>query len=370
MIKVLNIISDSNIGGAGRCVLTFLKYFDRDNFGVEVIVPTGSLLIPEINKLGIKTTEVDSIAEKSLSLQGIKALKRAIKSTDCDIVHTHGNMSGRIAARQCGKKVVFTRHSVFPVSPGISKGIGKKINGLVNMHYADGIIAVAEAAKENLTDTGIDGNRVKVILNGVEPQVRASVETVKALRGKYGIYEGDFTVGIMARIEEVKGHIYLIEAAEKIKKSGRKIKVLIIGTGALEDKLKQTVKDKGLEDTVIFTGFIKNVNEILSILDVQANASFGTEATSLSLLEGMSLGIPAVVSNYGGNPGVITDGENGYIFKLCDSDDMAEKLIKLMDDKSVYEYMKKRSVEIFNEKFTAEIYARNIENVYKELMTK
>ena len=84
----------------------------------------------------------------------------------------------------------------------------------------------------------------------------------------------------------------------------------------------------------------------------------------------MSLGIPAVVSNYGGNPGVITDGENGYIFKLCDSDDMAEKLIKLMDDKSIYEYMKKRSVEIFNEKFTAEIYARNIENVYKELMTK
>lgn len=62
-------------------------------------------------------------------------------------------MSGRIAGKQCGKKVVYTRHSVFPVSSKISKGIGKKINGLINMYYADDIIAVAEAAKENLTDS-------------------------------------------------------------------------------------------------------------------------------------------------------------------------------------------------------------------------
>lgn len=367
MIKILNIISDSNIGGAGRCILTFLKYFDRTAFAVKVVVPRGSLLIPEISKLGIKTIEADYIAEKSLSLNGIKELKQIIKASGCDIVHTHGNMSGRIAGKQCGKKVVYTRHSVFPVSPKISKGIGKKINGMVNMHYADDIIAVAEAAKENLTDSGINPKRVKVILNGVEPQKKASDETIIRLKEKYGIRDGDFTIGIMARIEEVKGHIYLIEAAEKVVSQGKRIKVLIIGMGALEEKLKKIVAAKGLEDTVIFTGFIKNVNEVLSILDVQANASFGTEATSLSLLEGMSLGIPAVVSNYGGNPGVITHGENGYIFKLKDSDDMAKYIIKLLDEPETYKYMQKKSVEIFNSKFTAQIYARNIENVYTQL---
>ena len=370
MIKILNIISDSNIGGAGRCVLTFLKYFDRSNFQVKVVVPTNSLLIPEIKKLGIDTIEAEGIAEKSLSRNGIKILKNIIKTSDCDIVHTHGNMSGRIAAKQCGKKVVYTRHSVFPVNPKISKGIGKKLNGIVNMHYADDIIAVAEAAKENLTDSGIDGSRVKVILNGVEPQSKIPKDVSEKIKVLYNIEKNDFVVGIMARIEEVKGHIYLIEAAEKIKKTGRNIKVLIIGTGALEEELKNTVKSKGLEDTVIFTGFIKNVNEILSIIDLQVNASFGTEATSLSLLEGMSLGIPAVVSNYGGNPGVITHGENGYIFRLKDSDDLASYIIKLMDDKDTYDYMKNRSVEIFNQKFTAEIYARNIENIYTELMKK
>ena len=51
MIKVLNIISDSNIGGAGKCVLNFLKYYDRKKFAVKVVVPRGSLLKPEIEKL-------------------------------------------------------------------------------------------------------------------------------------------------------------------------------------------------------------------------------------------------------------------------------------------------------------------------------
>ena len=51
MLKILNIISDSNIGGAGRCLFNFLKYYDRKKFAVKVVVPKGSLLKPEIEKL-------------------------------------------------------------------------------------------------------------------------------------------------------------------------------------------------------------------------------------------------------------------------------------------------------------------------------
>ena len=54
MIKILNIISDSNIGGAGRCLLNFLKYYDRKKFAVKVVVPKGSLLKAEIEKLKTK----------------------------------------------------------------------------------------------------------------------------------------------------------------------------------------------------------------------------------------------------------------------------------------------------------------------------
>ncbi len=370
MIKVLNIISDSNIGGAGRCILNFLKYYDRKNYSLKVVVPRGSLLKEEIEKLGTRVIEADGIADKSFDRTAVKNLVKIIKKQNPDIVHTHGAVSGRIAAKLCGKRIIYTRHSVFPVSPRISHGIGRVLNKAANEFLADEIIAVAEAAKDNLTEGGISENKIKVILNGVEKVERCTENENASAREAYGITPNDFVVGIMARLEEVKGHIYLIEAAERIKKAGKNIKVLIIGTGAIEDKLKGIVKEKNLEDTILFTGFITDVRRILSILTIQANASYGTEATSLALLEGMSMGIPAVVSDYGGNPGVITHGENGFLFRQQDSGDMERYLLKIMEDKALYHYMCERSLEIFQEKFTAEIYARNIEAVYSSAINQ
>ncbi len=229
---------------------------------------------------------------------------------------------------------------------------------------------MADAAKQNLTDGGIAPEKIKVILNGVEQIESISPEEIAQTKQKYHIEENDFVIGILARLNIVKGHKYLIEATEMLKKEGRKVKILIAGTGDMETELKQIVKQKCLDDIVIFTGFLSDVRSFLSVLDLQVNASYGTEATSLALLEGMSLGIPAVVSNYGGNPGVITHGENGYIFESQNSNDLFRYLKKAMDEKEVYEYMQKKSKEIFQQKFTAKMYARNIEKVYEDLFVK
>ena len=369
MLKILNIISDRNIGGAGRCILNFLKYYDRKKFAVKVVVPKGSLLKPEIEKLKTKVIEVDGIADKSFDRKAIGKLNRIIKKENPDIVHTHGTVTGRISGKLCGKKVVYTRHSVFPVSPSIKKALGRMLNKYLNEFLADDIIAVAEAAKENLTEGGIAPEKIKVILNGVEPLQKASQQEIDSMKEKYHISQKDFVIGILARLDAVKGHQYLIEAAQELKKEGRAFKVLIAGTGENEQTLKALVKQKQLEDTVIFTGFLSEVGVFLSILDIQANASYGTEATSLALLEGMSIGLPAVVSNYGGNPGVIIHGENGYLFESQNSQDLLNYLKKAMDDTKTYQYMQKRAKEIFQQKFTAKMYARNIEKVYEGLFS-
>lgn len=370
MIKVLNIISDRNIGGAGRCVLNFLKYYDRKYFCVKVVVPRGSLLVAEVKKLEVEVIEVDGIADKSFDIKAISILREIIKKEEPQIVHTHSALSARIAAKTCkGVKIVYTRHSVFPVSKHISKGIGKIANKVINEFLSDEIIAVAEAAKKNLTDAGISDKKIKVVLNGVEPLTKVPDEKIKQVKLKYNITDDDFVIGILARLNEVKGHIYLIEATKKLVKiKGNKIKVLIVGTGEIENELKEQVNKLGLQDIIIFTGFIQNVNEILSVMDLQVNASFGTEATSLALLEGMSMGIPAVVTDYGGNPGVIRSGENGLIVRTKDSEDLASSILRVIEDDGLRLYMQKRAVDIFNKKFTAKIYTKNIENIYKNML--
>ena len=74
MIKVLNIISDSNIGGAGRCLINFIKYYDRSKFDIKVALPKGSLLIPELEKLNTEVIEVDGISDKSFDVHAIGKL--------------------------------------------------------------------------------------------------------------------------------------------------------------------------------------------------------------------------------------------------------------------------------------------------------
>lgn len=302
-IKVIEVSSDTNIGGAGKCLLTLLENFDYNTFDVKVVLPKNSLLKPHIDKMNIPVIEVDGIADKSLDFAAVKELRMIFKRERPDIVHTHASMSARIAAKQAGAKVVYTRHSVFEPSKKISRGIGKVINGMINNHYADSIIAVAEAAKDNLTDTGVKESKIKVILNGVDGLTPVSTDEKRIIKERFNLPDGYKAVSIVARLEDIKGHDYFIEAADRLLQKGIKARFYIAGTGSYENHLKEKVKNMNRQEQIIFTGFISDVDKLMSITDVQANASFGTEATSLALLEGMSLGIPAVVSDFGGNRG-------------------------------------------------------------------
>jgi glycosyltransferase involved in cell wall biosynthesis len=368
LIKVINVISDTNIGGAGKILLSFLENYDRNKFDLEVFVPKNSLLIPEIKKLDVKYSEIDGIADRSMNNNAVKLFKEMFEKKKPDIVHTHATLSARIAAREYGKcKIVHTRHSVFDQPAYKKKFPIKQIIGSLNNRLSDVILAVSPAAKENIVETGTNPKKVRVIFNGVAPAKVLEKEERLKIRERYGIKQTDFVCAIIARLEYVKGHEYVIEAAKKLQDRGIKdIKFIIAGTGSIEKELHQKVKSMNLNN-VIFTGFIKEIWEIENIMDLQLNASYGTEATSLSLLEGMSLGVPAVVSFFGGNPYVIETGINGMVVKKKDADEIASAVLKLKGDKALYERLSEGALKAFAIRFTSEVMTRNIEMVYEEL---
>ncbi len=369
MIHVLNVISDANIGGAGRCLLNFLKYYDRSKYAVSVALPLGSRLIPEIRRLNTPIYEIPGFADTSFSITATRALRSLIKELRPDVVHTHGAMAGRIAAKGTGAKIVYTRHSAFPVSDRIKKNPGRFLYKTVNEFFSDRIIAVSQACKENLTDGGISEDRITVMLNGVEAVTPVSAEDVRALRVHYNIREDEFVLGIMARIEDYKGHIYILEALRKLVDEGRRVRLIIAGDGDFTPVVRAKCAQLSLSNHVIFAGFVTNVAGVLSIMDLQLNASYGTEASSLAMIEGFSMGLPVVASDYGGNPWMVEQGENGFLFPSRDSAAMAAAIGKLMDDPELYAYMQRRSREIYEERFTGEIFARNVEAVYDRALT-
>lgn len=370
MIQVVNVISDTNIGGAGKCLLTYLRHADRDRFKVSVVLPKGSLLKPLITELGYPVFEIDAMTDQSLDRRAIRQLKELFSVIKPDIVHSHASMSARIAARSVrGCKIVYTRHSVFEPSARISRGIGKLINGMINNHYADGIIAVADAAKQNLIATGVSPKKIRVILNGVDPVDRLDPVACSLAREHFGIGVHEPVVAIIARLTPVKGHRYLLEAIRLLKEKDIRARFVIAGTGEAEHELRALARQLDILDRVTFAGFLSDVTPLYNIMTIQVNASYGTEATSLSLLEGMSLGIPAVVSDFGGNPGVITDLKNGLITPQRDAPALARALARLLTDHELYHRLTAGAKAEFDARFQAPVMCRSIESFYESLLS-
>ena len=369
MIRVLNIISDTNIGGAGRVILNYLRYADRDKFETLVAIPRGSLLKPLLEEVHVTVYEVDGMADCSYASEDVKALQALIRQVKPDLVHTHGALSGRIAAKRCRVPVVYSRHSAFPVPAKLKYPPGRWVNKLLNEHYADHIIAVSPATRDNLTEAGISPKKITVVMNGVAPVSPISDEEKAALRQSLGLGKDVFTFGILARIEDYKGHLYLVYAAKLLKDRGySNFRILVAGTGAFEEEVTRAVTEMGVEDVVQMLGFRSDAAALLNILDVQLNASYGTEATSMALLEGMSLGLPTIASDYGGNPFVITSGQNGLLFPSKDSAALADAMAELMDHPEEVSIMREKALETYQSRFTGEVFARNTEQIYENVL--
>ncbi len=369
MIRILNIISDTNIGGAGRVILNYLRYADRNKFETLVAIPRGSLLKPLLEEAEVTVYEVDGMADCSYASQDVKALQALIRRVKPDLVHTHGALSGRIAAKRCHVPVVYSRHSAFPVPAKLKYPPGRWVNKLLNEHYADHIIAVSPATRDNLTEGGISPKKITVVMNGVAPVSPISDEEKAALRRSLGLEPDVFTFGILARIEDYKGHLYLVYAAKLLKDRGySNFRILVAGTGAFEEEVTRAVTEMGVEDVVQMLGFRSDAAALLNILDVQLNASYGTEATSMALLEGMSLGLPTIASDYGGNPFVITSGQNGLLFPSKDSAALADAMAELMDHPEEVAIMREKALETYQSRFTGEVFARNTEQIYENVL--
>ena len=371
MIKVIHVISDTNIGGAGTVLLTTLYNIDRSKFEVKVVLPAGSKLIPRIDALGFEHICTKGGADKSLDLGAVNEYCRIFKAEKPDIVHTHAAMAARIAAFLSGVRVrIHTRHSTFAPRPILTRFPMRNICGFINNTLSTAMIAVSESTKENLTDMGANPKKIEVIINGAEPLRQVSAEEAADLRASLGIAPEDFVVGMSARLEEVKGHIYLIEAARILRERGVKnLRVLIIGTGTTEQMLRDKVQEYHLEDCVLFPGFVSDVAPYIQIMDVIANCSFGTEATSMALIEAMSLAKPAIATDYGGNAYIIENGKNGYIIPQKSASNLAEAIQKLLGDPAKCREMSKVAYSKYICRLTGKIMTGKVEKMYEDEYT-
>lgn len=368
MIRVAEVISDTNTGGAGRLLVTRLKNTDRSEFDVRVFLPYGSELKGVLEKEKIGYSEFDGCADRSFDASAIPLLINAFRIFDPDIVNTHGCLSARIAAALIRVPVrISTRHCAYPVSKLYSVPPVRAVGGFIATRLSNRFIAVADAAAENLTGMGIPAKKTEIIINGTDRLEKYPADRKKEARKKLGIPEGAFAVGICARLEECKGIDVFLRAARLLFLTNGNYYFLIAGKGSREKELRCLCHALGIDENVLFCGFIKDVTDFFNCIDLNVNCSRGTETSSLALSEGMSIGLPAVASDYGGNPYMVRDGENGLIFKTDDFYGLSKCIYTLSHDSELYKRMSEGAIRRFDEELNSKIMTEKTEELYKRL---
>ena len=239
MIKILHFITDTNIGGAGNLLIQQINGMDNSRFDFTVALPKGSKLI---DKLPCKTIQCDHSADRSFSLKSIIENYKIINKIKPDIVHSHGSLSSRIAAKFLNVKIrIFTRHCAKNIPKYMKNPLIKWGFRVINNALSTSIIAVSPYTKRHLIELGCDEKRITTIMNGCSP-LRYLTDDEKAFfRIKYGLNKDDFVVSYFARLEEIKGHKTLIEAVKICKNQCENLRFFIVGTGSCEEKFKDYI---------------------------------------------------------------------------------------------------------------------------------
>ncbi|MBQ6893489.1 MAG: glycosyltransferase [Clostridia bacterium] len=368
MIKVIHVINDTTVSDAGKVLLTTLRNIDRAKFDVKVVLPLGSALIPRVDALGFEHICTKRSTDKLFDIGAISEYRKIFKAEKPDVVHTHSAVAARIAAFLSGVRVrIHTRHSLSAPRPILTRFPFRNLYGFVNNTLSTQMVSLSETAKDNLIAMGVNPKKIAVVINGAEPLRDVTAEEAGTLRSELGIKDGDFVVGMSARLQESKGHIYLIEAARILhERDCNNLKVLIIGTGATEEHLRAKASEYGISDSVIFTGFVGDVAPYIKAMDVIVNCSIGTESTSTVLVEAMSLAKPAIATDCGENAFIIENGKNGFIIPQKSASNLSEAIQKLMDNPLKLTEMAKFAYSKYICRLTGKIMTGKMEKIYED----
>lgn len=366
-MKILHILTDSGIGGAGILLENLLLFTALPRSCFTVVLPRGAALAPRLQARGFRVLPILHGADRSRAPRDFWPLVGLLRREKPDILHTHASLTGRAAGYLAGVPIrLATRHCAYP--PGRAGQMPALwLHRLADRHLSTCTVATAVAAAENLVKLGIPPEKIVTIRNGARAVNRFPPRLRADGRRALGIGERDFVVGCCGRLVKDKDIPTLLRAAGRLLPKEPRMRFLLIGGGAEEENLRRAAASRAFGERVLFTGHVSDPTPYLNLLDVAVNCSAGTETSCLALSEAMSLGLPCVASRYGGNPELVREGENGLLFDVGDDEELANCLLRLLYDTSLYDRLAAGAHARYRHDLRAEQMARAYDNLYLAL---
>jgi glycosyltransferase involved in cell wall biosynthesis len=190
-------------------------------------------------------------------------------------------------------------------------------------------VTVSQAVATGLLAAGIPPDRVSVISDGVD-LTRFGVSDRAAIRRQLGCEDGEVLFGNVAAMSPEKDQATLLEAFARVEREAPSVRLVVVGSGPLERKLRDLAASLGLK-RVLFTGWRDDVPEILGGLDVFVLTS-RREGLGSSIAEAFASGLPAIATRAGGIPEMIRHDEDGLLVDPGDVAALAKAMLEMARD--------------------------------------
>jgi len=262
-------------------------------------------------------------------------LAREVRDRRIDIVHAHQyapffySALARLASRK-RFRLILTEHGRH--YPDVVSPLRRGINRLVLDRCADAVNACCRFSANALSRVdGFAGNRIEVFENGIDLSKYSLAASRESLRAGLGLSASRRYIAMVARFHPVKDHAMLIRGFARIAAEYPDTDLLLVGDGERRAAMESQIAGAGLNDRVVLMGVRSDIPEILAAIDIFALTS-ASEAASLTLLEAMASGKPAVVTDVGGNPEIVREGIDGFLVPRGDDAALAGAFRRMLDD--------------------------------------
>jgi glycosyltransferase involved in cell wall biosynthesis len=380
-LKVVHLSFSGVFGGREKVAFSLVEALAEESDAVLYLVVETRANSEEIADLKkqlqkYKINVVLFETDRLFSRKTLEALKKQAGDDQISVIHAHCHKSILYAvlikilcARQL--KTVLTLHGLH-----LDFGVAYFFHHILNflgILAADTVVGCSDDIVKRLRDIPLLSRKVITIRNKLKKSrdvVYTQAGSRKELCDRFGISgHKRLWIGNASRLTQVKNiPLYLHMARRALDKLERDdVLFLLAGEGELHDESLKYAKELGLEDSFIFTGFLSEVDQFYSALDIFVLTS-EREGTPMALLEAMGNGLPAVVPAVGGIPDVVVDGKTGILFPSGDLCACTDAVVDLANTFELREKMGRAAHQRVDEEFSTQKWAKEHIACYNKLL--
>lgn len=371
-MKILYPVIDGEVSGGNIICLRIIEEALKRGYAVIVNSPTESKFTDILKEKGIKVYNLDT--RRSFRLDNAIKLARIIKKENINLVHSHGPLGVIILSRLAGwlAAVPVINHAHlwdFPSANPAVRLYHYLLNWITSRLFCAQVIAVSESVRKEIIKQGVALNKIAIIYNGIDLDNLSCNKGSVEIRREFGLKENQRIIGEVARLCKSKGQDILIKAAQKVIRNNPDTVFMIVGedlerTGGYKKELEDLAGDLGLKQNIIFTGYRRDIMDLMNIFDIFVLPSL-EEGLSVAILEAMAAKKAVIAASVGGNPEIVIDGRTGTLVEPQSPDKLAKAIIYHLENPGISKIMGEQGYDRVKKYFSLSQMLDKVMDIYK-----